>query len=185
MRPRATNVVEVAPLDGAVDHVRGPEGAPLILEYGDYECPYSRAAYRQIQRVERRLGGRVRFAFRHFPLTQIHRHALAASAAAEAAARQDSFWAMHDVLFHRQADLEDARLRGYATDLGLDSERFDRDRTSDAVLARIHRDVESAIASGQVHGTPTLFIGGVRHQDGYEPEQLMRALHAGPREEQT
>ena len=87
------------PVDEKVDHVRGPVSSPLILEYGDYECPYSRRACREIERVETELAGRVRFAFRHFPLTQIHPHALAAAAAAEAAARQGRFWDMHELLF--------------------------------------------------------------------------------------
>jgi protein-disulfide isomerase len=73
-------------LDEAVDHVRGLATATLIVEYGDYECPYSRQAYRAIERVEAQLGEGVRVAFRHFPLTEIHPHALAASRAAEAAA---------------------------------------------------------------------------------------------------
>ena len=90
------------PVDEVVDHVRGPASGPLILEYGDYECPYSRQAYREIERVATELAGGVRFAFRHFPLTQIHPHALAAAAAAEAAARQGRFWDMHELLFHRQ-----------------------------------------------------------------------------------
>src|SRR6266481_298714 len=90
----------IEPLDDAVDHVRGPSGGRLLLEYGDYECPYSRMAYREIQRVERQLGDRMRFAFRHFPLTEIHPHALAAAGAAEAASLQDRFWDMHELLFH-------------------------------------------------------------------------------------
>src|SRR3954453_18022633 len=148
----------VEPLDERVDHVRGPAGAPLILEYGDYECPYSRRAFRQIERVERQLGGGVRFAFRHFPLVDIHPHAFAAAAAAEAASHQDRFWDMHELLFHRQKALEDDDLRGYASQLGLDVERFDQDRLSTDVGDRVRRDVDSGIASGQVRGTPTLFI---------------------------
>src|SRR5204863_1476704 len=120
--------------------------APVILEYGDYECPYSREAYRSIERIERELSGRVRFAFRHFPLTRIHPHALAASAAAEAAARQDRFWEMHELLFHRQKALEDDDLRAYATENGLDVARFDRDRADDEAVARIERDVASGEA---------------------------------------
>src|SRR5512132_385766 len=131
------------PTDDAVDHVRGPATGRLILEYGDYECPYSRQAFRQIERVERRLGGGVRFAFRHFPLTEIHPHALAASAAAEAAALQGRFWDMHELLFHRQDSLEHNDLRRYAAELGLDVALFDSDRTGSAVLGRIGRDVES------------------------------------------
>src|ERR1700751_1230743 len=89
----------VEPLDEQVDHVRGEGSAPVILEYGDYECPYSRQAFRAIERVERELSGRVRFAFRHFPLTEIHPHAFAASAAAQAAARQGRFLGVHRPAF--------------------------------------------------------------------------------------
>jgi protein-disulfide isomerase len=163
-------------LDQAVDHVRGPAAAPLILEYGDYECPYSRAAFRQIERVERELGGAIRFAFRHFPLTEIHPHAYAAASAAEAAALQDRFWEMHELLFHRQKALEDDDLHRYATELGVELDRFDRDRSSADVQARIRRDVESGLASGQVQGTPTLFIDGSVHQGGYDAATLMEAL---------
>ena len=92
----------LAPLDENVDHVRGSPAGPVILEYGDYECPYSRQAFHAIEQVEQQLGGNVRFAFRHFPLTGIHPHALAAAAAAEAAAAQGRFWDMHELLFHRQ-----------------------------------------------------------------------------------
>ena len=79
-------------------------------------------------------GRAVRFAFRHFPLTDIHPHALAASAAAEAAALQDRFWEMHELLFHRQTALEDDDLRRYAAQLELDVALFDSDRTGAAVL---------------------------------------------------
>ena len=166
----------VEPLDEQVDHVRGEPGAALILEYGDYECPYSRQAFRSIERVEQELSGQVRFAFRHFPLTQIHPHALAASAAAEAAARQGRFWEMHGLLFHRQKALEDDDLRAYATGLGLDLARFDADRAGGAVLDRVRRDVDSGLASGQVRGTPTLFVDGVLHRGDYDPASLIEAL---------
>ena len=169
-----TPVVE--PLDDQVDHVRGEASAPVILEYGDYECPYSRQAFRAIERVERELSGRVRFAFRHFPLTEIHPHALAASAAAEAAARQDRFWEMHGLLFHRQKALEDDDLRSYANELGLDLARFDRDRVDAEVAARIDRDVASGEATGVVRGTPTLFIDGVLYQGRYDPGAFIEVL---------
>jgi protein-disulfide isomerase len=169
-----TSQQTMRPLDEAVDHVRGPAGGRLIVEYGDYECPYSRQAYREIERVERELD--LRFAFRHFPLTEIHPHALAASAAAEAAALQDRFWDMHELLFHRQKALEDDDLRRYAGELGLEVARFDRDRTGAAVLARVRRDVQSGMASGEVRGTPTLFIDGVVHRGGYDAATLLEAL---------
>ncbi|HEY2310283.1 MAG TPA: thioredoxin domain-containing protein [Gaiellaceae bacterium] len=164
------------PLDEHVDHMRGAADLPVILEYGDYECPYSRQAFRAIQQVERELPGGVRFAFRHFPLTEIHPHALAASATAEAAARQDRFWEMHDLLYHCQKALEDDNLRSYATEIGLDLDRFDGDRTGADVLARIERDVASGEATGVVRGTPTLFIDGVLYRGGYSPAEFIEAL---------
>ena len=166
---------QIEPPDEARDHIRGA-GATVLVEYGDYECPYSRAAYRSIQAVERRANGALRFVFRHFPLTEIHPHALAASQAAEAASSQERFWQMHDVLFHRQKALEDADLRAYAAELGLDLERFDQDRASQDALERIARDVKSGEASGQVLGTPTLFIDGVVYRGSYDVETLMERL---------
>jgi protein-disulfide isomerase len=166
----------LAPLDDSIDHVRGSAAGRVILEYGDYECPYSRVANYEIERVERRLGDGVRFAFRHFPLTAIHPHALAAAAAAEAAGLQDRFWAMHNLLFHHQSALAGDDLRRHAAELELDVAQFERDRTSAAVMRRIDRDVESAIASGEVTGTPTLFIDGVIHRGAYNAAALLEAL---------
>ena len=163
-------------LDGVFDHVRGPAAGRVILEYGDYECPFSRQAFRAIEHVEQELSGGIRFAFRHFPLVEIHPHAFAAAAAAEAAALQGRFWEMHELLFHRQKALRDDDLQGYATQLELDVARFDQDRFSPQILRRIRRDVESGIASGEVRGTPTLFIDGVVHPDDYDASTLMKAL---------
>jgi protein-disulfide isomerase len=166
----------IEPIDDAVDHVRGPAAGRVILEYGDYECPYARAAFREIDQVEHRLGGEVRFAFRHFPLTTIHPHALAASVAAEAAALQGQFWSMHKMLFRRQTALTEDDLRRYAAELKLDVDLFDRSRADASVFARIRRDVESGIASGDVQGTPTLFIDGVLHVGPYDADSLLTAL---------
>jgi protein-disulfide isomerase len=166
----------LAPLDEKIDHVRGARDGHLIIEYGDYECPYSRQAFHAIEQVEQQLGENMRFAFRHFPLTGIHPHALAAAAAAEAAALQGRFWDMHELLFHRHKALGDGDLRRYAVQLGLDVAVFDRDRASSAVAGRIRRDVDSGLASGQVLGTPTLFIDGVVHRGGYDPPTLLAAL---------
>jgi protein-disulfide isomerase len=164
------------PLEEAVDHVRGSRAGRLIVEYGDYECPYSRQAFREIGRVERQLSGAVGFAFRHFPLTEIHPHALAAACAAEAAAFQDRFWEMHELLFRHQTALEDDDLRRYAAELELDVALFDSDRTDAAALERVRRDVQSGLASGEVRGTPTLFIDGVVHRGGYDAAALLEAL---------
>ncbi len=148
----------------------------MILEYGDYECPYSRRAFREIERVEQLSEPGVRFAFRHFPLTEIHPHALAAAAAAEAAALQDRFWDMHELLFHHQKALEDDDLRRYAAELQLDLARFDADRAGAGVRARIQRDVDSGLATGEVLGTPTIFIDGALHRGAHDAAALIEAL---------
>ena len=167
---------EMQPIDEAVDHVRGGRADPAIVVYGDYQCPHSRVAVRELERIERRADGTVRVAFRHFPLTHIHPRALAAAAAAEAAALQERFCEMHTLLFHRQNALEDDYLRRYAAKLDLDVARFEEDRAGPAVLARVQRDVRSGRATGQVMGTPTLFIAGVVHRGSYKATALMEAL---------
>jgi protein-disulfide isomerase len=165
------------PIDEAVDHVRGaPGGRRVIVVYGDYQCPYSRRAFRELERVSRRSGEAVRIVFRHFPLTEIHPHALAAAAAAEAAALQGRFWDMHELLFHRQKALEEDDLRRYAAELELDVARFDGDRAGAGVLERVHRDLESGMASGEVQGTPALFIDGVVQLGGYDAAALLEVL---------
>jgi protein-disulfide isomerase len=118
----------------------------------------------------------MRFAYRHYPLTEIHPHALASARAAEAAALQARFWEMHEILLHRQQALEDADLHRYAVQLELDGERFERDKAGDAVLARVRRDVDSGDATGEVEGTPTLFIDGVIHRGRYDLDALLSAL---------
>jgi protein-disulfide isomerase len=166
----------VQPIDDAVDHVRGPATARSLVEYGDYECPYSRRALREIEKAERRLAGGIRFVFRHFPLTEIHPHALAAACAAEAAASQQRFWEMHAILYHRQAALTEEDLRAYAAELELDTAQFDADRLGEQVAARVRRDIESGEATGEVQGTPTLFIDGVVYRGSYDADTLVRVL---------
>ncbi|HEV2812896.1 MAG TPA: DsbA family protein [Solirubrobacteraceae bacterium] len=147
------------PVDPERDHVRGPDGTPALLMYGDYECPYTRAAYRVTQALERR-GTPFRLAFRHFPLTHKHPHALIAAVAAEAAAELGAFWPMHDALMHHQDALEIDDLRRYAVDeAGLDAERYEVAFGSDAQMDRIREDVQGGAAAG-VDGTPRIFLDG-------------------------
>ena len=171
-------------LETAVDHVRGPAGRPVILEYGDYECPYSRVVYRHIQTVAGLAPDGVRFAFRHFPNTRIHPHAMAAAAAAEAAALQGRFWEMSDLLIRAHDSLSDGALRGYAAGLGLDLERFDADRAGDAVRARVERDVASGRAA-QVRLTPTVFVDGVLHRRAHDVGALLEAADRSPSQGRT
>jgi protein-disulfide isomerase len=143
--------------------------------FGDYECPYSRAAFAAIQRLERELGDDLRFAFRHLPLIDMHPHALAAAGFAEAAGRQGRFWDMNRVLFERQQALEVEDLQGYTAELGLEGRRVAADLEDRGMWRKVQDDVESARASG-APGTPTLFIDGVRHEGGHDATALRAAL---------
>src|SRR6266480_1057391 len=115
------------PVDDERDHIQGPPDAPVTLvEYGDYECPYCGAAYPVIKEVQARMGDRLRFVFRNFPITTSHPHSEHAEAA-EAAATQGKFWEMHDHLYENQQRLTDPDLHAYAEEVGLDVAQFDRD----------------------------------------------------------
>ena len=117
--------------------------------------------------------------FRHFPLEEIHPHARGAATAAEAAEAQGQFWAMHEYMFEHQNALKDRDLHQYATDLGLEPDRFEHDRTSPEVSSRIDRDVASGELSG-VQGTPTFYVNGIRH-DGTFDVDVLRAVITGAR----
>ena len=155
------------------DHVRGSRG-PTLLIFGDYECPYSRAAYRSVQFLEGD-GVPFRFVFRHFPLIEIHPHALTAAEASEAAAAQGRFWPMHDILFKRQQALERADLDRYADEVGLDVEQFRQELEAHVHLDRVETDRSSALASGAM-GTPAIFVDGLPYRGSFERAELRRAL---------
>jgi protein-disulfide isomerase len=138
---------------GGEDHVRGPAGARPVIVYGDYECPFCAAVEERLRTLT------VRVAFRHFPVRASHPRAQAAACAAEAAAAQGAFWAMHDALFADQGRLEDPHLWARADALGLDVARFDADRRSDAVAGRVRSDFLGGVRAG-VATTPTLFVDG-------------------------
>jgi protein-disulfide isomerase len=161
---------------GERDHVQGPADAPVTLvEYGDYECPYCGRAYPIVKALQARLGDRLRFVFRNFPLTTAHPHAERAAEAAEAAAAHGRFWEMHDRLYEHQRALDDSHLERYAADVGLDVARFTGELEAGHHRARVREDFLSGVRSG-VNGTPTFFINGVRHDDSYAPEVLLAAL---------
>jgi protein-disulfide isomerase len=158
------------------DHIQGPaEAAVTLLEYGDYECPYCGAAYPIIKEVQERMGERLRFVFRNFPISTSHPHAEQAAEAAEAAATQGRFWQMHDLLYENQQRLGDEDLRSYAEQLGLEVEPFDRELTEHVHAPRVHEDFMSGVRSG-VNGTPTFYINGARYDDSYDLETLLVAL---------
>jgi protein-disulfide isomerase len=162
---------------GARDHSAGPHEAPVVLvEYGDYQCPYCGAAYPIVKRIEKELGDHLRFVFRNFPITNSHPEAEWAAELAEAASAQGKFWEMHDHLYENQGSLGDPAFFGkFEARLGLDVSRIDREVTGRTHAARIEEDFSSGVRSG-VNGTPTFFINGSRY-DGYpEFRPLVTAL---------
>jgi protein-disulfide isomerase len=166
------------PVDVERDHVRGdPEASLTLVEYGDFECPFCGRATGVVTELRERLGDDLRYVFRHLPLDDVHPHARLAAQAAEAAGAQGRFWAMHDLLFDHQDELEFADLVGYADALELDVERFIRDLESGRFAARLQEDAESAAASG-ARGTPTFFVGDRRHLGPYDADTLARELEA-------
>lgn len=160
------------------DHIAGSPDAPLVLlEYGDYECPYCGAAHAEVVQVQRAFGDRLAFVFRNFPLANIHPHALAAAEVAEAAGGQGRFWPMHHHLFEHQHALDEESLVAYAVQLGLDVPRLVEDLASHRYLPKVRADLASGLESG-VQGTPTFFINGVRHDGGWDAATLAAALQA-------
>jgi protein-disulfide isomerase len=160
------------------DHIRGPVDAPLtLLEFGDFECPHCGAAHPIVEAVRRRMGRRLRFVFRHFPLANIHPHAEAAAEAAEAAGAQGKFWEMHDRLFEHQEALADEDLLAHAVALGLDLERFEAELADGTHAPRVRQDFITGVRSG-VNGTPTFYINDVRHDGSYDAASLLAALEA-------
>ncbi|MFI1470140.1 Na+/H+ antiporter NhaA [Streptomyces wuyuanensis] len=163
------------PVDPERDHVRGSPDAPVTLvEYGDFECPYCGQAEPVVRELLRDSGD-VRYVWRHLPLDDVHPHARAAAEAAEAAAEQNRFWDMHDVLMEHQGALGAADIVRYADALGLDVERFRRDLRKRRGAARVAEDVESADLSG-VSGTPSFFVNGRRYHGAYDVVGLKAAV---------
>jgi protein-disulfide isomerase len=160
------------------DHVQGPPDAPVtLIEYGDYECPHCGRAYPIVKEVQRRLGRRLRFVFRNFPLREVHPHAEHAAEAAEAAASQGKYWEMHDTLFEHQSALGDRQLLQYAVTIGLAAEQFAQELASHEHTRHVRADFLGGIRSG-VNGTPTFFINDIRHDDAWDADTLVGALEA-------
>jgi protein-disulfide isomerase len=139
-----------------------------VIEYADLECPYCAKA----DGLLRALG--VRRVFRHFPVLSKHPRARILAAAAEAAGRQGRFWEMHDSLLDDQARLDDPHLWQRARTLELDLDRFEADRRSENVAARVERDFRSGVRAGVVT-TPTLFVAGEAHP-GVPADELLAQL---------
>jgi protein-disulfide isomerase len=138
-----------------------------VIEYGDYQCPYCAQADALLAELP------VTRVFRHFPVVSKHPRARVLAAAAEAAALQGAFWEFHDSLYADPGRLDDPHLWDRVRRLGLNLDRFERDRRSEAVAERVQHDFRSAIRAG-VTTTPTLFVDGVPHAGVPDAELLAR-----------
>ena len=167
---------QLIPPVGPHDHIQGPEDAPVsLVEYGDYECPHCGRAYPIVKAVQRRLGSRLRFVYRHFPLSAAHPHAEQAAEMAEAAGAQGKFWEMHDLLFQSQNALEVEYLVRYAVSLGIDANWATSALLNGVFAERVREHFLSGVRSG-VNGTPTFFINGHRHDGPWDELSLLEAL---------
>jgi protein-disulfide isomerase len=158
------------------DHSQGPHDAQVTLvEYGDYQCPYCGEAYAIIKAVQKRMGGKLQFVFRNFPLTQAHPMAELAAESAEAAGAQGKFWEMHDALYENQRELGQALIESLVERLHLDAARFESDLATRKFQARVKHDFMGGVRSG-VNGTPGLFINGERYDQSWDEQSLVAAL---------
>ena len=162
----------------ASDHIQGDEDALVTLvEYGDYECPYCAEAFPAVRRVQQHFGPRLRFVFRHFPLTEIHPLAKPAAETAEFAGANGLFWEMHDLLYENHDRLSPPLMPTAARTLGLSETDLEIALTNDAFAPKVQADFLGGVRSG-VNGTPAFFIQGIRHDGPYDDESLIFAINA-------
>jgi Na+/H+ antiporter NhaA len=165
-----------SPFDPARDHYLGnPDADFILVEYGDYECPYCGRATGMVRELRERMGDKMVYVYRHLALVDVHPHAELAAEAAEAANAQGKFWEMHVELYDHQGDLDIEDLIGYAGKLDLDVDEFVEDVQSGRFSKRVQEDAASGDASG-AHGTPTFFVNGIRHTGAYDAVSLAEEL---------
>lgn len=157
------------------DHIRGrPDADIVIIEYGDFQCPYCARAHPTLAGLQQQYGERIALVYRHLPLG-MHPYAETAAEAAEAAAAQGKFWEMHDTLFEHQAQMAPAQLPLLAQQLGLDGARFDQDLAQRRHRERIRQQAAEAKSLG-ASGTPSFFINGEHYQGDSDRDSLTAAV---------
>ena len=167
---------KLKPAVSSSDHFQGNDDAPIVLvEYGDYQCPHCGRANPIIKRIQEKLGDKLKFVFRNFPLAEIHNHAVNAAIGAEAAAAQDKFWEMHDVIFENQQHLDDVSLIKHAAHIGLNIEQFETDFEKPEYQETVEADFESGVRSG-VNGTPSFFVNGEKYNGDWEETAFLAYL---------
>jgi protein-disulfide isomerase len=169
----------------ATDHVLGAAQASVaVVEYGDFECPNCKQAAPAVRMLFEHFKGQIQFAFRNFPLEEVHPHALLAAEAAECAGAQQRFYPMHDLLFENQPHLKQPQLRSYADRLQLDMRRYDLEMDDHVYLQRVREHMDSGRASG-VRGTPTFFVNGRVKDVSFGIQSLFDAVEAALRQRRT
>lgn len=172
---------ELAVPVSAVDYMLGPEHASVtIVEFGDFECPNCKQAAPAVKLLLERFAGRVCLVYRHFPLEEVHPHALHAALAAEAAGAQGKFWQMHDLLFDNQRHLKLRQLLGYAERLELDMTRFTVEMDDEIHLQRVREHIAGGSESG-VRATPTFFVNGRIQDVSFGLQSLVHGVEAALR----
>ena len=172
---------ELAVPVSAGDHMLGASHAPVtIVEYGDFECPNCRQAVPAVKLLLERFAGRIRAVYRHFPLEEVHPHALLAAQAAECAAGQGRFWQMHDLLYEHQSHLKLNQLRTYAERLELDMVRYEAEMKDEVYLQRVREHIEGGKLSG-VRATPAFFVNGKIQDVSFGLQVLAKAVETALR----
>jgi len=160
--------MSLKPAVSNTDHAQGNLDADLVIvEYGDYQCPYCGAAYPVLKELMKEYGTQVKFVFRNFPLSEMHQYARPAAIAAEAAYLQGKFWEMHDAIYENQRDLNENLLMKLAQQLNLNIPQFEKDLENLKLAEKVDSDFESGIVSG-VNGTPSFFVNGKKFDGGAE-----------------
>jgi len=168
--------MKLQPRVNKTDHLQGNLDAPIeLVEYGDYQCPHCGRAYPIVKSIQRKMGNKLKFVFRNFPLAEMHPDATRAAVAAEIAASQGKFWEMHDIIFEHQEDLDEESLIRYAAEIELDMQKFNSDFQKPEFMEKVENDFESGVRSG-VNGTPSFFINGEKYNDSWEESQFLMHL---------
>ncbi|HLY68145.1 MAG TPA: DsbA family protein [Puia sp.] len=167
---------KIKPPVNSKDHCQGNASAPIeLVEFGDYQCPHCGRAYPIIKSIQKKLGNKLKFVFRNFPLAEAHPYATHAAIAAEAASAQNKFWEMHDIIFENQDRLDDPHLVHYAEKIGLNVAKFKTDFEKPEFAEKVENDFESGIRSG-VNGTPSFFINGQKYNGDWEETHFLLYL---------
>ena len=168
--------MSLKPTVSNADHVQGNMDADLVIvEYGDYQCPYCGAAYPILKKLMSQFGDQIKFVFRNFPLSEMHQYARAAALAAEAAGLQGKFWEMHDAIYENQRALNEMLLMKLAEKLELNLPQFEEDIKSPKLAEKVDADFESGVMSG-VNGTPSFYVNGKKFDGG--AEDLLQLISA-------